>query len=189
MHRLMLFLARFTAILGGLVLLALVILTTLSIIGRSINKLLHDGAVQGTLGDFAQTLLASGVGEIQGSYELLEAGVALAIFSFFPICQIYGGHATVDVFTSFLPGRANRSVTAFWEVVLTAVLILLSWRLYEGMLRYIGNGETTLFLQFPIWWSYAASFAASVVTCIVAIYCAAMRVAEAVMNRSILPTA
>ncbi|XDA99124.1 TRAP transporter small permease [Sulfitobacter sp. LCG007] len=188
MQRMMVFLARATAILGGLVLMALVILTTLSIVGRSLNKLLHSDTMQGLLGGAAQTLIDSGVGEIRGSYELLEAGIALAIFSFFPVCQFYGGHATVDVFTSFLSPRANRVIAAFWEIVLAAVLILLSARLYEGMMRYVGNGETTLFLQFPIWWSYAASFAASVVTCIVALYCAAMRVAEALGGRPILPS-
>jgi hypothetical protein len=42
------------------------------------------------------------------------------------------------------------------------VLILISWRLYEGLLSKMSNGETTFLLQFPIWWAYAASFAASV---------------------------
>ncbi|MDW4497275.1 TRAP transporter small permease [Sulfitobacter sp. D35] len=188
MHRLMTFLARTTALAGGLVLMGLVILTTLSIIGRTLNKVLHGPGIQENFGGIAQALLATGVGEIQGNYELLEAGVAFAIFSFFPICQLHGAHATVDVFTSFLPRRATRFIAAFWEIVLTAVLILLSWRLYEGMLRYVNNGETTLFLQFPVWWAYAASFAASVVTCIVAVYCAVARVGEAVMDRTILPS-
>jgi hypothetical protein len=55
------------------------------------------------------------------------------------------------------------------------------------MQRYIGNGETTLFLQMPVWWSYTASFAAATVACIVAAYCAVMRVTEAVTGRTILP--
>ena len=124
---------------------------------------------------------------LNGSYELLEAGVAFAIFSFFPVCQLYGAHATVDVFTSRLPARATRALMAFWEVVLTAILILISWRLYEGMQRYIGNGETTLFLQFPVWWGYAASVAASAVTCIVAVYCAVLRLGESLLDRTLLP--
>lgn len=62
------------------------------------------------------------------------------------------------------------------------------WRLYGGLDRYIRNGETTLFLQFPVWWAYALSFAAGVVACIVAVYCALMRVAEALTGQTILPT-
>ncbi|WP_298974717.1 TRAP transporter small permease [uncultured Roseobacter sp.] len=189
MHHAIKLLARGTAIIGGLVLVGLIILTTLSIVGRSLNKMLHSDGAESLLGGFAQTLLDLGIGEVNGSYELLEAGVAFAIFSFFPICQLYGAHATVDIFTSKLPGRLHRAIVAFWEVVLTAALLLISWRLYEGMQRYIGNGETTLFLQFPVWWAYSASFAASVVTCIVAVYCAVMRIGESLSGRVLLPTA
>lgn len=188
MHRFIHGLARGTALVGGLVLIALIVLTTLSIIGRSLNKFLHSDRAEAWLGDMAQTLLNSGVGEINGSYEILEAGVAFAIFSFLPICQLYGGHATVDIFTSFLGARVNRIIAAIWEIVFAAALILISWRLYEGLLRYFNNGETTLFLQFPVWWGYAASFAACTVICIVAVYCAVMRVGEAVRNENYLPS-
>ncbi|MDW3224490.1 MAG: TRAP transporter small permease [Paracoccaceae bacterium] len=189
MHRAIKRLAHVTAMIGGLVLVGIILLTTVSIIGRTLNKMLHSDNAERWFAEFSQTLLDLGIGEVNGSYELLEAGVAFAIFSFFPICQLYGAHATVDIFTSKLPGRLNRAIVAFWEIVLAAVLILISWRLYEGMQRYIGNGETTFFLQFPVWWAYSASFAASVVTCIVAVYCAAMRVGESLSGRVLLPTA
>jgi len=188
MHRLIQFLARFTAVIGGLVLTALILMTTVSIIGRTTNKVLHSDFFQTQLNGLSQTLLDLGIGEVNGNYELLEAGVAFAIFSFLPICQFYGSHATVDIFTSFLSKRANRWVVAFWEVILTAVILLIIWRLFEGMQRYIGNGETTLFLQFPVWWAYAASFAAGTISCVVAIYCAVIRVVEAVTGANILPS-
>ena len=187
MHRTVGFLARFTALIGGLVLLAIILLTTVSIIGRTLNKTLHGQFFQEQMQGFAQWVLDLGVGEINGNYELLEAGVAFAIFSFLPICQYYGVHATVDVFTSFLRRRSTRWIAAFWEIVLTAVILLIVWRLYGGMERYIRNGETTLFLQFPVWWAYACSFAAGVVACVVGIYCAIMRTGEAVTDRDLLP--
>ncbi len=188
MHRLIKTLARVTALVGGAVLLVLIILTTLSILGRSLNKLMHGAFFSEQLTGVSQFVLGLGVGEIRGSYELLEAGVAFAIFSFLPICQLHGAHANVDVFTSFLSERFNRWIAAFWEVVLALVFLLIIWRLYGGMERYFGNGETTLFLQFPVWWSYAASFAAGVVVCIIAVYCAVLRIGEAVQNRVLLPT-
>lgn len=188
MHRLIRSLAHINALIGGTVLLVLIAMTTLSIIGRSLNKMLHGDFFETTLTAFSQFLLDLGVGEINGNYELLEAGVAFAIFAFLPVCQFYGAHASVDVFTSALPGRINRWIIAFWEVVLTAVILLIIWRLYGGLERYLGNGETTLFLQFPVWWSYAASFAAGVIACIVAVYCAFARIMEAVGDRTILPS-
>jgi TRAP-type C4-dicarboxylate transport system permease small subunit len=189
MHYAIRLLARSTAILGGLVLVALVGLTTVSILGRTLNDFLHGHFATTVFGAFAQKLIDLGIGEVSGSYELLEAGVAFAIFSFFPVCQLYGGHATVDVFTARLPPKTTRALMAFWEVILAAVLILISVQLFGGVQRYFGNGETTLFLQFPVWWAYAASFAASVVTCIVAFYCAVMRLRESVTGRPGLPQA
>lgn len=188
MHRLIQRLAQTTALIGGAVLIALVVMTTLSIIGRSLNGVLHTDFFEIQLAAMSQFLLDLGVGEINGNYELLEAGVAFAIFCFLPICQFYGAHATVDVFTSALPARINRWIVAFWEVVLTAILLLIIWRLYGGLERYWSNGETTFFLQFPVWWSYAASFAAGIIACIVALYCAVARVNEALGGTRILPS-
>lgn len=188
MHRLIQRLAQTTALIGGAVLIALVVMTTLSIMGRSLNGILHADFFEIQLAAMSQFLLDLGVGEINGNYELLEAGVAFAIFCFLPICQFYGAHATVDVFTSALPARINRWIVAFWEVVLTAILLLIIWRLYGGLERYWSNGETTFFLQFPVWWSYAASFAAGIIACIVALYCAVARVNEALGGTRILPS-
>ena len=183
MHRMVKWLSRMSAVIGGLVLLILILLTTLSIIGRELSKLGH------TLGEnwLGQMLIASGIDEINGSYELTEAGVAFAIFAFFPVCQFYGNHATVDVFTSGLPRRALGWLRAFWEVVLAVAIVFITLRLYEGMLRYLGNGETTLFLQFPVWWSYAASVGAAAIASLTAVYCAWARIAEAATGRPILP--
>jgi TRAP-type C4-dicarboxylate transport system permease small subunit len=188
MPRLIQSLARLTALAGGLVLIGLIVLTTLSIFGRSVNKFLHNDFFESTFTGLSQWILDLGVGEINGSYELLEAGVAFAIFSFLPLAQLYGSHATVDIFTSFLPGRSNRWIAAFWEVVLAAVIVLIVVQLFSGMERYIRNGQTTLFLQFPVWWAYAASFSAGVVACIVAAYTAVMRIVEAVRDQNILPS-
>lgn len=183
MHRLVKGLARASATIGGIVLVVLIVLTTLSVIGRELSKLGHAFAD----GWFGQMLIASGIDEIRGSYELTEAGVAFAIFAFFPVCQFYGQHATVDVFTSSLPARMVAWLRAFWEVVLAAAIVFIGLRLYEGMLRYLGNGETTLFLQFPVWWSYAASVGAACVAALTSVYCAWARIAEAATGRRILP--
>ena len=77
---------------------------------------------------------------------------------------------------------------ATWEIALAAVIVFLCWRLEGGLERYLRNGETTLFLQFPVWWAYAASFGASVIAAIVAVWCAWARVVEAATGKSILPT-
>ena len=151
-------LARFMALIGGLVLVALVILTCLSVLGRGLNTLGHSAFLTGLAPGMADALIASDVGPITGDFELVEAGIAFAIFAFLPICQLYSAHATVDVFTALLPDKPNRALRAFWEVVLALTICLITWRLFIGMQDKMRYGETTFMLQFPIWWAYGLSF-------------------------------
>ncbi|MDP4989837.1 MAG: TRAP transporter small permease [Marivita lacus] len=180
-------LARAMAILGGLVLTGLVLLTCVSVLGRGLNSIGHSAWLTGLSQNLADGLIASGVGPVTGDFELVEAGIAFAIFAFLPICQLYAGHATVDVFTSRLSDRANAWLVAFWDVVLTLVIWLITWRLFAGLVDKAGNGETSFLLQFPIWWAYAASFVAALVASVTALYCSVGRVGQAATGRSILP--
>lgn len=175
MHRMIERLARLMALIGGLVLTVLVVLVGVSVAGRGGSTFAHWDAFQDLAPGLSAGLLATGIGPVPGDFELVEAGIAFAIFAFLPICQLRGGHATVDVFTSYLPHRANAALMAFWEVLLTLVILLITWRLFAGMLGKLGNGETTFILQFPIWWAYAASVVAALGASVVAIYCAAAR--------------
>lgn len=186
MHRFMNGLARLMAVLGGLVLTALILVICVSVLGRALNTLLHSGPVVAVLGDFAQTLLDTGVGPILGDFELVEAGVAFAIFAFIPFCQITGGHATVDIFTAGLSVKVNRMIQMVVDIVFAAVLVLIALQLYEGMLSKMQYRETTFLLQFPVWWSYAASLFAAVISALVGVYMAVVRVAEFFGNRTII---
>lgn len=179
-------LARYMAIIGGVILTLLVLLTCVSVLGRTLNTVFHSGFAQAILGDFAQTILDTGVGPVLGDFELVEAGIAFAIFSFIPLCQISGAHASVDIFTSALPVRVNRFIQMVVEILFAAVLILIAWRLYEGMTSKMRYQETTFLLQFPIWWAYAASLVAACVSAIVSIYVAFVRIAEFFQNRTII---
>ena len=179
--------ARAMAVIGGIVLIALVLLTCLSVLGRGLNTFGHSPLLVSLSKDLADLLIASGIGPVNGDFELLEAGVAFSIFSFLPICQIYSAHATVDIFTSTMSHKKNLVIKAFWEVVLTAAMLLITWRLYAGMMSKMSYGEITFLLQFPIWWAYAASLFAAVVASLVGLYCAFARVAEMLTGRHFLP--
>lgn len=179
-------LARFMAILGGIILTFLVLLTCVSVVGRSLNTLFHSGLAQTILGDFAQTILDMGVGPVLGDFEIVEAGIAFAIFAFIPLCQISGGHASVDIFTSALPVKANRFIQMIVEILFALALILIAKQLYEGMSSKMRYNETTFLLQFPIWWAYAASLVPAVVAALVAVYMAVIRIAEFFSGRTII---
>lgn len=186
MHRLMNGLARLMAMLGGVVLVAIILLVCLSVTGRALNTFLHSAAAVAVLGDFTKTLLATGVGPILGDFELLEAGVAFAIFAFIPYCQITGGHATVDIFTAGLSVRVNRLIQMIVDIVFAIVLVVIAMQLYEGMLSKIQYRETTFLLRFPIWWAYAASLVGAVVAAVIGVYVACIRIVEFLGNRTIV---
>lgn len=186
MHKLIYGLARIMAILGGLVLTLLILLTCVSILGRSLNGILHGDMMERIAPGFSTWLLDLGVGPINGDFELVEAGVAFAIFAFLPLCQITAGHASVDIFTARLPAGVQRFLRAATEVLFAVVLILIAWRLFEGMASKRGYGETTFLLQFPIWWAYAASLVGAIVAAGVGVYMALVRLAELLTGRVIV---
>ena len=178
MHNLMRGLARIMAMIGGLVLTFLILLTCVSIAGRLLNGVFHADWLKAMAPDVAR-YMAAHVGPVNGDFELVEAGVAFAIFAFIPLCQLTAGHAAVDVFANSFPARVNRVLRMITEVVFALVLVLIAWRLASGTFSKFENGETSFLLQFPVWWAYGASLVAAVVSAIVGLYMAGVRIYEA----------
>jgi TRAP-type C4-dicarboxylate transport system permease small subunit len=161
-----LWLARLLALAGGLVLVFITILTVVSITGRSMVRF--------------------GLGPILGDFELVEVGTAFAVFSFLPWCQLMRGHATVDVFTSFLPASVNRVIDLVSEIVLTLVIVLIAWRLWAGLGDKLRYSETTFILQFPVWWGFAACMVPALGAIVVGLYMVWVRAREVAAGRSLL---
>ena len=159
-------LARWLAIAGGLVLVAITVMTVMSIVGRA--------------------FIWAGLSSVPGDFELVEVGTGFAVFAFLPWCQLNRGHASVDLFTSYLSAGANRVIDLLSEIILGLVTILIAWRLWVGMFEKIGYGETTFILQFPVWWGMALCAAATVIGVIVAVYMIIVRVMEVAQGRSLL---
>lgn len=196
MHRIFLGFSKLMAIAGGFSLSILVAIVVLSIIGREANAFLHGDFAQGAFKGLADWLLAvelPGIwgpiklGPFNGDYELVEAGVAFAIFAFLPLAQITGAHATVDVFTSFLSDKTNRVLRMISEVAFAVVLIIIAVQLWEGTQNKLDRHQTTFLLQFPLWWAYAASLIGAVGAAIVATYVALMRLIETATGRRMMP--
>lgn len=129
--------ARILAMAGGLVLVALALLTVLSVAGRAMVPL--------------------GLGPIPGDFELVEAGCAFAVFAFLPWCQWTRAHATVDVFVAWASPVAKAALSLFANLLLTGAAILIAWRLQAGLADKYAYGETTFILQMPLWYAYAAA--------------------------------
>ncbi len=188
MYRTMNSISRTMAHLGGLMLAALILLICVSVVGRSLNTFCHDDFMQTYLPGLADWILSLGVGAINGDFELVEAGIAFAIFAFLPLCHLTGGHATVDIFTSQMSQRANRVLLMITSIVFAAIMVLIAVQLYVGTVSKFNTGQTTQLLEFPLWWAYALSLVGAAIAAIVAVYVAIMRIYETLRGYDILPT-
>jgi TRAP-type C4-dicarboxylate transport system permease large subunit len=84
-------LSRWTAVVGGTVLVALMLMVVASV------------------ADWALTGL--GPGPVLGDFELVEVGVGIAVFFFLPWCYLSGGHAKVDLLYMHTPKWAQRGIS------------------------------------------------------------------------------
>ena len=187
MHNAMTRLAQLMAILGALVLSFLIVMTCVSVAGRDLNALFNSDVMATYAPGFSQAMLDLGIGPILGDFELLENMMAFAIFAFLPLAQLHSAHATVDVFTARFPKPVLAWMRAITELVFALVLVTFAVKLYQGMQGKMRYNETTYLTQFPVWWAYAAAFAASCVAAAMGVYMAVVRVIEAVTGAEIAP--
>ena len=107
---------------------------------------------------------------LPGDFELTEVLVAIAVFSFLPYCQQTDANVTADLFTARAGPRALAAFRLFGALLALLVALLLTWRTWAGLLDYRRYVETTAILKIPIWWAYVpalASLVLLVVACLI----------------------
>lgn len=123
-------LIRFWALMGGLTLLAVVLVNVISVIGGVVWQ------------------------PFPGDFELTEMGVAVAAFAFLPYCQLTGANVTADIFTANASQRWLAVFRLAASIVAALFALILLWRMQAGMLDQKAYNYTTAILQVPIWWAY-----------------------------------
>lgn len=146
------------AMIGGLVLVGITLMTVVSITGLS-RFFGWAPALAGLL----QTIEG-------GYYELVQAGTAFAVFAFLPWCQLKRGHVTVDIFVLGLGRRGMAFLALVGNVLLTIVSGVIFWRLVLGTFDKARYQETTFILQFPVWWAFAVACVGAAAFVLVSFY-------------------
>lgn len=118
---------------GGLALLMITALTIASVVGREVFST-----------------------PIPGDFELVEIGCAIAVFAFFPYCQMVGGNVIVDLFTTWTSARTRALLDLIANLAFTLVAAVLTWRTAAGAADLMHYGEQTMVLRVPLWWGCAA---------------------------------
>ena len=125
-------LARLCALLAGLLIAFMVVLSCGSIIGRE------------TVGR-----------TITGDFELVGLATGAAVGLFMPLCQLHRGNIVVDFFTAKAPRRVNRVLDRVGAFLLAACCALLAWRAAVGGLSSYNSHGSTMLLGVPEWYAYA----------------------------------
>lgn len=144
--KLLSFLAQACAVLAGLLLTAITLVTCLSLIGRNTT---------------GQTLV--------GDYELTAVAAGAAVALFMPWCQLNREHIIVDFFTARMPAGVNAVLDRFGALVLGVVMGLLAWRTGVGALSAHSTQTTTMMLGFPEWIVYTAMVPPLALTALIAV--------------------
>lgn len=140
-------LAKLCAILAGVLLTAITLMTCASLIGRNL---------------LGVTLV--------GDFELTGVVTGAAIALFMPFCQTMHGNIMVAFFTAKLGKTSNENLDRFGALLLAVMFGLLAWRTtLAGINSYTTNSETQI-LGFPEWVVFAAMVPPFVLTCMIGLW-------------------
>lgn len=144
--------AKVLAITGGFFLLAVAVVTLVSIVGRA--------------------FIFAGLRPVKGDFELVEISCAIAVFYFLPICQLAHGNVAVDLFSNKYPAWLRRIQVFLADFAFAIVGVVIARQLWFGLLEKISYQETTFILGLPVWYGYALCLIGAVMFAITAIFTA-----------------
>jgi TRAP-type C4-dicarboxylate transport system permease small subunit len=113
---------------GGLVFVAIVLMSIVSIVGRKL---------------FAAP--------IEGDMEMLMMGAAVGSAAFLPICEIEDHHIKVDALTTWLSARARATLDVVGHGLLACASALITWRTVLYTFEAHENMEVSTLLLVPLW--------------------------------------
>jgi TRAP-type C4-dicarboxylate transport system permease small subunit len=126
-------LAKLCAVLAGVLLTVITLMTCVSLIGRN------------TVG-----------WTIVGDFELSGAAAGAAIALFLPWCQFRRGNIIVDFFTTRASPRTNATLDRMGALLLGLAMSLLAWRTTIGGIKAWQSQSGTMMIGFPEWIVYCA---------------------------------
>lgn len=116
------------ALAGGMVFVALVIMSIVSIVGRKLFS--HP---------------------IEGDMELLMMGAAIGSAAFLPVCELDDNHIKVDALTTWMSERARAALDVIAHLLLTIASAIITWRSALYVEECYENMEVSTLLLIPIW--------------------------------------
>ena len=124
-------LAKVCAVLAGVLLTVITLMTCVSVIGRNTTGW-----------------------TIVGDFELSGAAAGAAIAMFLPWCQVRRGNIIVDFFTAKASDTTRERLDRLGALLVAAVMALLTWRSTLGGMNAWTSSSGSMMLGFPEWVVY-----------------------------------
>ena len=140
-------LAKFCAIVAGLIMVGITLLTCASVVGR--NFFQH---------------------AINGDFELVGFAAGAAIALFLPWCQVRRGNIIVDFFTTKASPESRLRMDRLGAFLLMGVMLLMCWRSVLGGLNAYNTHSGSMMLGFPEWIVYAFMVPPLFLTAVIALH-------------------
>jgi TRAP-type C4-dicarboxylate transport system permease small subunit len=139
-------LARLCAILAGILLIFIMLMTVYSVIGR----------------DFFGKALT-------GDFEITAVITGAAIALFLPWCQLRRGNIIVDFFTAKTSDATRDKLDRLGAFLLALMMALCAWRAALGGISAFKSNSGTMMLGFPEWIVYCFIVPGLAITAIIAL--------------------
>ena len=137
-------LAKLCAILAGVLLTGVTLMTCGSLIGRNLLGV-----------------------TIVGDFELSAAAAGAAVALFMPWCQYQRGNIIVDFFTARASERTTNALDRFGALLLGLAMAVLAWRTSLGGVNAWRSGSGTMLIGFPEWLIYTGMIPPLVLTAVI----------------------
>ena len=127
MERISLIINRFLTHVGSIALAVLMLLTVADVFGRYfLNR------------------------PAPGTFELTELFMVFIVFLALGLAQHHNEHISLDLAYNYFPSRLKKLTNVLIDVVNLAVMVAVTWQLYEYSARMGEGNYTTAVLQLPI---------------------------------------
>ena len=138
--------ARLCAVLAGVLLIAITLVTCVSLIGRNTTGW-----------------------SIVGAFELTGFAAGAAIALFMPWCQVRRGNIIVDFFTVKASPRTQSLLDRFGALLLALVMGLMTWRTSIGGINAWKSQAGSMMMGFPEWIVYTGIVPPLALTALIAL--------------------
>ncbi len=145
------------AMLGGIILLVITVVTSLNVganLAGRLSDVLGGGHIEG----------------LPGYEDFVRLVISCAALMFFPYCQMKRGHVAVTLFTDKMPRAVRDAIARLWPAAIAALALFLAYWMAIGMLETRDDMAATAILGWTIWPFYIPGLLSLVLWALVAVH-------------------